>query len=212
MKLFGNHNVATPAQTTLIDCEQLEDRFNPVSFKSSVKARYVRISIDADLKIKVVYPNRINVKKAHDFFKSKIVWTQNTLLKLSKRKEIRAKTSEKSAKNLTKIDFLAKNQYLVKRCKELAQQHQFNIGKISLKRQKTIWGSCSSRNDISLNSNLAFLSDELIDYVILHELAHTRVKNHSNKFWNELKIVLPNAKTLDKELKNHSPSFFNQNT
>ena len=48
---------------------------------------------------------------------------------------------------------------------------------------------------------LLHLPDQLIDYILLHELVHTRVKNHSQDFWNELETVVPNARTVDKQLK-----------
>lgn len=191
----------------LFYCPSLEERFNPVVFVSSRKARNIKISIGSNLKVKVTYPHRIKLEKAQDFFQSQIVWAQNNLLKLAKRLEIREKLSKNATKSLTKAEFLAKNQYLIKRCKELAQIHQFQVGNISLRRQKTIWGSCSGRNNISLNSNLAFLKDELIDYVILHELIHTKVKNHSYRFWKELQKVLPDAIKLNKELRAYRPNF-----
>jgi len=208
MKLFSNHN-NIPINTSL-DFEELNAKFNPVTFIKSNRAKHIRISINHDLKIKVTYPKRIKIQKAQDFFKSQLIWIENNLLKLSKRKEIRENNIKIQKENLTKQEFLSKNQYLVTRCKELAKKYDFNIGKITLRRQKTVWGSCSYNNNISLNSNLAFLKDELIDYVILHELTHTKVKNHSSIFWNEMIKILPTAKTLDKELRKYSPNFFNQ--
>ncbi len=191
----------------LLYCDSLEQKFNPIIFIQSKKAKNIRISISNDLKVKVTYPHIIKIQKAHDFFKSQIVWTQNNLLKLAKRQEIRDKNNKNSLKQLTKSQFLERNQYLIIRCKELAQKHQFNVRNISLRRQKSIWGSCSSQNNISLNSNLVFLKDELIDYVILHELTHIKVKNHSLRFWKELQKVLPEAIILNKELRTYTPNF-----
>lgn len=190
---------------TIFHHEKLPEKFNPITFIQSKKAKYIRISINPELKIKVTYPLRIKIEKAQDFFNSKIIWAENSLIKLAKRQEIKAKNLLQS--NLSKQDFLSKNQYLITRCLELAEIHKFRIGKISLRRQKSIWGSCSSQNNISLNSNLAFLRDELIDYVILHELTHTRIKNHSFLFWRELSKILPKARILDKELRHLSPNF-----
>jgi hypothetical protein len=72
-----------------------------------------------------------------------------------------------------------------------------------VKNQKTRWGSCSEKNNINLNANLVLLPDELIDYAILHELVHTRVKKHSKRFWDELDKLVGNAKKLDQKLKKH---------
>ena len=86
----------------------------------------------------------------------------------------------------------------------LAAEHDFEYGKVSIRKQKTRWGSCSSQNNISLNQNLLHLTDELIDYVLLHELTHTRVKDHSPSFWTELETVCPDAKEKRRLLKTYS--------
>ena len=65
----------------------------------------------------------------------------------------------------------------------------------------TRWGSCSAKNNISLNILIAQLPKELQDYIILHELLHTRIKNHSKIFWTELDILIGNAKRIDSILK-----------
>jgi predicted metal-dependent hydrolase len=95
-------------------------------------------------------------------------------------------------------------QFLPARVDFLAKQHRFKYDKVSLRNQKTRWGSCSSKNHISLNIALVLLSPHLIDYVILHELTHTKHKNHSADFWNSLEAILPNYKTLRRELKKHT--------
>jgi len=91
-------------------------------------------------------------------------------------------------------------QYLPQRLWQLAQKHGFSYGNISVKNLKSRWGSCSSQNNINLNLHLMSLTDELIDYVLLHELVHTKVKNHSATYWQALERVCPNAKMLDKQL------------
>ena len=90
--------------------------------------------------------------------------------------------------------------YLPKRTHELAGEFDFQVNDVKVRNNKTRWGSCSGKNNINLNIHLMRLPQELIDYVIFHELMHTRVKNHSSKFWNELENVLPGARKLDKQL------------
>ena len=78
---------------------------------------------------------------------------------------------------------------------------------VKIKSQKTLWGSCSSKNNINLNINLIKLDQELIDYVILHELTHLNIKNHSKTFWQELEKLEPKARILDKKLKNYNLNY-----
>ena len=90
--------------------------------------------------------------------------------------------------------------YLPGRVKELAAKHRFEYKKVAIKNSKTRWGSCSFENNINLSLHLMRLPDHLVDYVILHELVHTRVKNHSKDFWQLLDIVSGDARKLDREV------------
>jgi len=73
--------------------------------------------------------------------------------------------------------------------------------KISFRFNKTRWGSCSVKNAVSLNYYLAQLPHELIEYVVVHELAHIKHKNHSVKFWEEVEKYLPDVKQRRKSLR-----------
>ena len=94
-------------------------------------------------------------------------------------------------------------EYLPERVKELAEKHKFKYKNVAIKNTKTRWGSCSFNNNINLSLHLMRLPDHLVDYVILHELVHTKVKNHSKDFWQLLDIVSGNARKLDREVKEY---------
>ena len=91
--------------------------------------------------------------------------------------------------------------YLVKRTTELAAENNSKINKISIRGQKTRWGSCSTKGNLSFNYGLLKYRKEVIDYVIIHELCHLREMNHSKKFWILVKNICPDYKLLRKELK-----------
>jgi len=92
--------------------------------------------------------------------------------------------------------------YLPRRIEELAKQHELGFRRLFIRNTKTRWGSCSAENNINLCIHLMKLPDELIDYVLLHELAHTIEKNHSKNFWDLLsKFLGKDSKTVDKKLK-----------
>ena len=75
------------------------------------------------------------------------------------------------------------------------------FNRLFIRGQRTRWGTCSAKRNISLNRNLLFMSEDLVDYVIRHELAHLKVLNHSAKFWTELEMILPDYERRRKDLK-----------
>jgi predicted metal-dependent hydrolase len=90
--------------------------------------------------------------------------------------------------------------YLPVRTREIASKYKLPVGEVSVRNNKTRWGSCSGKNNISLNIHLMRLPDELIDYVIYHELAHIKVKSHGKPFWQYMELILPGARRIDKKL------------
>jgi predicted metal-dependent hydrolase len=97
--------------------------------------------------------------------------------------------------------------YLPRRLQYLADQHGFSYDKVRFAHAKSRWGSCTHRDIvvISLNIMLMTLPNELIDYVLLHELTHIKNPNHSTKFWADLERVCPDAKGKRRAIKQFSP-------
>jgi predicted metal-dependent hydrolase len=93
--------------------------------------------------------------------------------------------------------------YLPRRLEELARRHQFLYQQLFIKSLKSRWGSCSAKNNINLNLQLMRLPDDLIDYVMLHELIHTKIKNHSASFWQALQNLMPDYQYQRNQLRGH---------
>lgn len=84
----------------------------------------------------------------------------------------------------------------------LSHLHRLNYRRVSIRGQKSRWGSCSSSGTLSLNYKLLFIDRSLVNYVLLHELAHTVHLNHSPQFWEFLQSLDVNARSLDRQLRN----------
>jgi predicted metal-dependent hydrolase len=90
---------------------------------------------------------------------------------------------------------------LVARVHTIADNLNFEIGRISIRGQKTRWGSCSKTGNLSFNYILLKFRKEVVDYVIIHELCHLKEMNHSEKFWRLVAGFCPDYKKLRKELR-----------
>lgn len=86
------------------------------------------------------------------------------------------------------------------RLAHLAQLHDFHYERLQIRRQRTRWGSCSSRGTISLNVCGLFLRPEVLRYLLIHELCHTQQMNHSRRFWKLVASCEPEYRELDREL------------
>jgi len=87
---------------------------------------------------------------------------------------------------------------------ELAERHGISVERVAVRNQRTRWGSCSRRGTISLNWRLIQTPELVRDYIILHELAHRRQLNHSQRFWDEVARLCPNYLEAEKWLKGHA--------
>lgn len=92
---------------------------------------------------------------------------------------------------------------LTQRTLTLAAETNSEITRITIRNQRTRWGSCSRRRAISLNWRLIQTPSFVVDYIILHELMHLRQMNHSQKFWDEVESVCPNWREAEKWLRQH---------
>ena len=87
---------------------------------------------------------------------------------------------------------------------ELAALHRFAVSRVTVRSQRSRWGSCSRRGTISLNWRLVQTPASVRDYIVFHELAHLREMNHSRRFWSEVEEMCPGYREAERWLKNHS--------
>src|SRR4030042_3896435 len=170
----------------------------PVTIVKSQRAKHLRITIKPDKTVRLTVPRGESVDRAMRFLHYKIPWITKHQHRFSKLEMSPTNSRQPKINEPEAIDTL------LRRLEELAKIHNFKYARASIRNQKTKWGSCSAKNNISLNINLVRLPDQLRDYVILHELVHTRIKNHSKKFWAELDMfVAGGAKELSKKLRKY---------
>lgn len=165
----------------------------PVAVAVSDRARYARIAVKRDGAVKLILPKRVSLEQGRRFLEEGKSWIQKHL------KQVRAEQAD------PRLDRSQARRLLVERLKHLARRHDFTYNRVFIKNQKTLWGSCSSANNINLNVNLVRLPDELRDYVIVHELVHTRHKNHGRQFWATLNAIVGDGRKLQRQLRRYQP-------
>ncbi len=173
------------------------DGVGPVLFERSRRARRLNISIRLIKGVRVAIPRGFSFKGARDYVDSKVSWIRKHLERLVEERQ----HHEFLSTELAVVDREEAKKRLVTQVDILAKKHGFSYNHVSIRNQRTRWGSCSVKNNISLNIKLASLPQDLADYVILHELVHTRIKNHSKTFWEALGRLMKDAKAADRRLK-----------
>ncbi|MCP4580543.1 MAG: M48 family metallopeptidase [candidate division Zixibacteria bacterium] len=175
-----------------------------VLLERSRRARRLIITIKPRIGVRVAVPFGVSFASAERFVHVKIGWIRRNLVKLEKLK----RDHESLWRNKSEIDDTQARRLLIRRLEELANRHGFTFNRVFIRKQKTRWGSCSAQNNINLNIKLVQLPSDLIDYVILHELVHTRVKSHQPKFWAELRKYFKNTDETRIKLRGNNLNFF----
>jgi predicted metal-dependent hydrolase len=181
----------------------------PVLFERSSRARRFNIRVRPFHGVRVAVPRGASFRAALAFAQSQVEWIRQHLARV---RELEERTERQEmverlralAGTASGIDRREAGQQIIKRLEELAAEHGFTYSKVTIRCQRSRWGSCSSKNNISLNVKLVKLPAQLLDYVILHELVHTRIKNHSKEFWHRLDRYVGDARALRKRLGNYN--------
>lgn len=162
----------------------------------------VAIQVNEDLSVTVRAPRRATKKDIDRILKEKEPWILKHIDQMKKKK---AEYEAEYKNRLTQEDIndLAQKamQYIPERVAYFAEIIGVNYGRITIRNQKTRWGSCSSKGNLNFNCLLMRMPPEVIDYVVVHELCHRKEMNHSKAFWNEVEKVYPAYKECIKWLK-----------
>ena len=171
------------------------------------------IQINPDLSVTVRAPIYASQREIGRILKEKEGWIQKHIEKIreqeAKRKEMYGekgeygKSAEREYLSNEEIHKLAEKalEYIPKRVSYFAKQIGVTYGKITIRNQKTRWGSCSSKGNLNFNCLLMLTPPEVIDYVVVHELCHRKEMNHSGAFWAEVEKAIPDYKEQVKWLK-----------
>lgn len=170
------------------------------TLKRSKRAKNVRLVICCDSGLTVVVPRQLDSSSVESFILQKRDWV------LRKIREMKNSSNRSLFISKKRKDYLRHKEsarVLVERRLEFFNKYyNFEYKRIAIRNQKTRWGSCSSKRNLNFNFRLVYLSDELIDYLIVHELCHLQEMNHSRNFWRLVEKTIPDCRELSRKLRN----------
>ncbi len=158
------------------------------------------IEIKRNKEIIVRIPYRVSERAAKKFVEEKREWIEKTLEKIDAARENREEKPKFSDTELKIIKKKAKREIPIL-VDEYAPKIGVTYNRISIRAQKTLWGSCTADGNLNFNCLLVLLPERVMRYVVVHELCHRKEMNHSKRFWSEVSKILPDYKLLRKELK-----------
>jgi predicted metal-dependent hydrolase len=166
-----------------------------VLFERSRRAKHICLTIKPFQGVRVAVPVGVSFKQAEAVAQAKAAWINKHLRRMA---DVGRNPGQSAP--MPPINRVVARRLITDRLDELARRHGFSYNRLFVRNQRTRWGSCSGKNNINLNVNLIRLPVVLRDYVILHELVHTRIKNHSPLFWEELEKYVTDCRQVDKQL------------
>lgn len=147
-------------------------------------------------------PWLISEAQIYSFVESKSTWLSEQLQKKEKDMESLQEEGFFTEEEIKRLQALAK-QVIPEKVAYYARLMGVSYGRISIRKQKSRWGSCSREGNLNFNCLLIMAPPEVLDYVVVHELCHRIEMNHSAKFWAQVEQVIPEYRTYRKWLKEH---------
>ena len=157
------------------------------------KRRTIAIEITTDCRVVVKAPYGASKTVIDRFIGEKADWISRHLKKMEERQQEESESKPISDQEMRLLATRAKRVIPVK-VRKFAELIGVTYGRITIRNQKTRWGSCSAEGNLNFNCVLMRAPEEIVDYVVVHELCHRIHMNHSKAFWGEVEKIIPDYK------------------
>ena len=166
--------------------------------RSARKTIGLQVKEDGEVLLRI--PNRLSARALQDFLNREQSWIWQKAEQMQSRIKQREATGATPVGQLSREELEKIKEKIGSRVRYYSKIMGVTVGRITIRNQKTRWGSCSSKGNLNFNYQLYYLPEELLDYVVIHELAHRRHMNHSADFWAEVEKYCPDYKIYRKQL------------
>ena len=147
-------------------------------------------------------PMRMSNREIEEFVQQNMDWIQKNLKKVAENQKEEEEIVPMTEAEVRELAEQA-TQLIPERVKYFAPLVGVTYGRITIRNQKSRWGSCSAKGNLNFNVGLLLAPPEVLDYVVVHELCHRKEMNHSPKFWAEVSKLIPDYKQHEKWLKDN---------
>ena len=165
------------------------------TLKRSLRARNLRIAVHPDGRIVLTAPARASDRVIERFAKQYEGWVHKALERTKGKKVVTLRRGDIPALKRKALHFAQE------RCALYAARYSLTYKKITIRAQKSRWGSCSHAGNLSFNYKIAALPPEIAEYIIVHEICHLAELNHSRAFWSLVEKESPEHRRVRKELR-----------
>ncbi len=165
----------------------------PYTLRRNTRSKYLRLTIRLDGLVIVTAPTRVPLSLIERFVAERLDWIQTRLQHIQTLPKLGSgtyRTHKASALHLAQEKLNYFNQF-----------YNFTYKTITIKNQKTRWGSCSRKGNLNFNYKIALIPERLAEYIVVHELCHIGQFNHSQKFWDLVGVAMPDYRTRREDLK-----------
>ena len=176
------------------------------------RSKSLAIEITPELQVVVRAPARMPVREINAFVQEKDDWIRAHLQQMAEKKRLREQYREQALSKEELQELATQAMKLIpQKVHYYAQIIGVTYGRITIRNQRTRWGSCSGKGNLNFNCLLLLMPEEVLDYVVVHELCHRKEMNHSARFWEEVEKILPDYRQRRKWLKDNGGRIMDRN-
>ena len=158
------------------------------------------ITVERDGTVTIRAPFFMSEKKINKIIEERKEWIEKAQKRIANRTERLNSLTPITSDEIDSLKATAKP-IIEKKVRFFADEMGVKYGKITIRNQKTRYGSCTAKGNLNFNCLIMLMPEEIIDYVIVHELCHIKEMNHSHRCWKEVESILPDYKERRKWLK-----------
>ncbi|MBQ4464093.1 MAG: M48 family metallopeptidase [Eubacterium sp.] len=176
------------------------------------RRRTISIEVNRDLEVIVRAPRWVAKRDIRYFVDEKEGWIRKTIARLERERELQKDQPDERLTQEELNDLVRKAREVIpKRAEYYAQLIGVTYGRITIRHQKTRWGSCSARGNLNFNCLLMLAPPEVLDAIVVHELCHRKEMNHSERFYREVHRIYPDYDKWNRWLKDHGQQLQKKN-